>query len=84
MDSEGNFRLVAVVGQSATKPHKWHAAGYVHAAGENEALEVIKAGDEFETRHDAHLAGIAAARDLAKTLRPDDSRAKRRVAGAGQ
>ena len=81
MESEGNFRLVAVVGQSATKPNKWHAAGYVHAAGENEALETIKAGDGFETRYDAHRAGIDAARDLAKTLRPDDSRANRLADG---
>jgi len=79
MHTEGNFRLVAVVGQAIDDPRKWHAAGFVHAAGEDDAVEMVKAGDTFPSREDAVQGGIDAARALAKTLDPDDTYAKRRA-----
>ncbi len=77
MDTEAGFQLIAVVGQSIAKPNVWHATGYIHAPGEVVALETIYAGGEFESREVANLAGIEAARCLAKTLRSGDSRANR-------
>lgn len=77
METEGSFTLIAVVGQSADKPDRWNSAGFVHALGEHDHLEMIHAGNQYRTREAANQGAIDAAREIARTLECDDSLAKR-------
>lgn len=79
MDTEGEFILIAVVGRTVNDQGTWHSTAFIHARGEDEALERIPAGSDYETRSDAHDGAIAVARFHAKMLPPGDSLAARRL-----
>ena len=79
METEGPFKLGAVVGQSINKPNRWNSVGFVHAGDEVAHLEMVHAGSDFETRQAAQEGAIAAARAVAKTLDPSETAASRRA-----
>lgn len=82
VDQEGNFTLQTVVGLDVIYKGKWNVAGFVHARGEADAIQFVSVGDVFDTREQAIAAGVEKARRAARSLAPDDSIAKRQVAGA--
>ncbi|WP_126969023.1 hypothetical protein [Xanthomonas sp. BRIP62411] len=70
METEGEFRLEAVVGEDVRRPGHWHAAGSVHHGQERNHVAQVAAGTEFPSREAAYRGGIDAARAVAKTLPP--------------
>ncbi|VXC02738.1 conserved hypothetical protein [Luteimonas sp. 9C] len=67
MHREGRYALVATVTPAVDRPGLWMAEGALYLDGGSDPVEIVRAGDTFETAAVAEVAAIEAARQVAST-----------------